>query len=97
MSNDNSNSPTILVMAGGTGGHIFPGIAVADELKSRGWNVHWLGTATRMEAQLVPQHGYDISFVNIAGVRNQAICICMYGDIFKSCEECKCVDLTKLN
>lgn len=63
---------TVLVMAGGTGGHIFPGIAVADELKSQGWNVHWLGTAKRMEASIVPQHGYDISFINIAGIRNKS-------------------------
>ncbi len=68
---DNSKAPTILVMAGGTGGHIFPGIAVADKLKSVGWNVHWLGTAKRMEATIVPAHGYDISFINIAGLRNK--------------------------
>jgi len=66
-----NTSPTVLVMAGGTGGHIFPGIAVADKLKSAGWNVHWLGTAKRMEATLVPEHGYDISFINIAGLRNK--------------------------
>lgn len=65
------NKPTILVMAGGTGGHIFPGIAVADQLKSDGWNVHWLGTAKRMEADIVPESGYEISFINIAGFRNK--------------------------
>lgn len=63
--------PTLLIMAGGTGGHIFPGIAVADELKSRGWNIHWLGTSERMEATIVPEHGYEISFINIAGLRNK--------------------------
>ena len=62
---------TLLVMAGGTGGHIFPGIAVADELKAQGWNIHWLGTAKRMEAEIVPKHGYEISFINIAGLRNK--------------------------
>jgi len=62
---------TLLVMAGGTGGHIFPGIAVAEHLKSQGWNIHWLGTAKRMEADLVPQHGFEISFINIAGLRNK--------------------------
>lgn len=66
-----NEKPTILVMAGGTGGHIFPGIAVADELKAQGWNVHWLGTAKRMEAEIVPAHGYDISFINIAGLRGK--------------------------
>lgn len=63
--------PTLLVMAGGTGGHIFPGIAVAKYLQTQGWNIHWLGTAKRMEADLVPQHGFDISFINIAGLRNK--------------------------
>ncbi len=63
--------PTLLVMAGGTGGHIFPGIAVAEHLKAQGWHIHWLGTAKRMEADLVPQHGFEISFINIAGLRNK--------------------------
>lgn len=63
--------PTILVMAGGTGGHIFPGIAVAEELVKKGWKVHWLGTAERMEAEIVPKNGYPISFINIAGIRNK--------------------------
>jgi UDP-N-acetylglucosamine--N-acetylmuramyl-(pentapeptide) pyrophosphoryl-undecaprenol N-acetylglucosamine transferase len=63
---------TILIMAGGTGGHIFPGIAVADELKAQGWQVHWLGTAERMEAKLVPQYGYDISFIKVSGLRGKS-------------------------
>lgn len=63
--------PTILVMAGGTGGHIFPGVAVADALVKKGWKVHWLGTAERMEADIVPKQGYPISFINIAGIRNK--------------------------
>ncbi len=62
---------TLLVMAGGTGGHIFPGLAVADKLKNEGWHIHWLGTADRMEAEIVPEHGYDISFINISGLRHK--------------------------
>jgi UDP-N-acetylglucosamine--N-acetylmuramyl-(pentapeptide) pyrophosphoryl-undecaprenol N-acetylglucosamine transferase len=66
-------SPTLLVMAGGTGGHIFPGIAVAEMLQARGWIIHWLGTEKRMEAKIVPERGFDISFINIAGVRNKSL------------------------
>ncbi|PJG59853.1 undecaprenyldiphospho-muramoylpentapeptide beta-N-acetylglucosaminyltransferase [Aeromonas cavernicola] len=66
-------SKTLLVMAGGTGGHVFPGLAVADQLKAQGWRVHWLGTADRMEADLVPAHGYPISFIDIQGVRGNGI------------------------
>ena len=64
---------TLLVMAGGTGGHIFPGLAVADKLKSEGWNIHWLGTADRMESDIIPKHGYDISFINISGLRHKSL------------------------
>ena len=63
--------PTLLVMAGGTGGHIFPGIAVAEYLQTQGWDIHWLGTSKRMEASLVPKYGFEISFINIAGIRNK--------------------------
>ena len=65
------NKRTLLIMAGGTGGHIFPGLAVAQALTDQGWNIHWLGTEKRMEAELVPEYGYAISFVNIDGFRNK--------------------------
>ena len=73
MSNVNkaTDAKKLLVMAGGTGGHIFPGLAVAKLLESQGWKIHWLGTKERMEAHIVPQHGYDISFINITGLRNK--------------------------
>ncbi len=64
---------TLLVMAGGTGGHVFPGLAVADRLRAEGWNIHWLGTAERMEAQLVPKHGYPLHTIAIAGVRGNGL------------------------
>lgn len=65
--------PTLLVMAGGTGGHIFPGLAVAKHLELQGWHIHWLGTAERMEAQVVPKNNIEISFLNIAGLRGKGI------------------------
>ncbi len=63
----------LMVVAGGTGGHIFPGIAVADELKRQGWQVSWLGTRDRMEAEVVPAHGIDIDFIEVRGVRGNGL------------------------
>lgn len=63
----------ILVMAGGTGGHVFPGLAVADNLAEKNWQIHWLGTSGRMEAQLVPKAGYEISFIDVVGVRGNGL------------------------
>ncbi|WMY94826.1 MAG: undecaprenyldiphospho-muramoylpentapeptide beta-N-acetylglucosaminyltransferase [Arsenophonus sp.] len=61
----------LMVMAGGTGGHIFPGLTVAKYLQVYGWDVCWLGTANRMEADLVPKHGINIKFIKISGLRNK--------------------------
>jgi UDP-N-acetylglucosamine--N-acetylmuramyl-(pentapeptide) pyrophosphoryl-undecaprenol N-acetylglucosamine transferase len=63
----------LMVMAGGTGGHVFPGLAVAHHLMAEGWQVRWLGTADRMEAELVPKHGIDIDFIRISGLRGKGI------------------------
>lgn len=63
----------LLVMAGGTGGHVFPAIAVAQQLQQQGWEICWLGTADRMEAQLVPKHGFPIQFIQISGIRDKGI------------------------
>jgi UDP-N-acetylglucosamine--N-acetylmuramyl-(pentapeptide) pyrophosphoryl-undecaprenol N-acetylglucosamine transferase len=63
----------ILVMAGGTGGHIYPGLAVADVLRGQGWNVTWLGAPNSMEAELVPKHGYPVAWVNFGGLRGKGL------------------------
>ena len=63
--------PTIVIMAGGTGGHIFPALATAQELWNRGFNIHWLGTPDSMEAELVPGYGFDISFLPVTGLRGK--------------------------
>lgn len=63
----------LLVMAGGTGGHVFPAIAVARELQKQGWEIRWLGTKDRMEAELVPKHGIPIEFIQISGIKGKGL------------------------
>ncbi len=62
-----------LVMAGGTGGHIFPGLAVAEALRERGWRVHWLGTPGSMESQIVPPRGFAFEAIDFSGVRGKGL------------------------
>ncbi|MFY9178703.1 MAG: undecaprenyldiphospho-muramoylpentapeptide beta-N-acetylglucosaminyltransferase [Venatoribacter sp.] len=64
---------TLLIMAGGTGGHVFPALAVAKEMAKDGWNIHWLGTAAGIESRLVPEAGYPLHCLNIAGVRGNGL------------------------
>ena len=64
---------TLLVMAGGTGGHIFPGLAVAEALRERGWRVHWLGAPGSMESRLVPPRGLALETIDFGGVRGKGL------------------------
>lgn len=59
----------VMIMAGGTGGHVFPALAVADELKQRQVEVSWIGTQRGIESELVPQAGYPLTFIKVAGLR----------------------------
>ncbi|MCX7252465.1 MAG: undecaprenyldiphospho-muramoylpentapeptide beta-N-acetylglucosaminyltransferase [Burkholderiales bacterium] len=68
-----SRQPCALVMAGGTGGHIFPGLAVAEALRARGWRVHWLGVPGSMEDRLVPPRGFAFEPVEFGGVRGKGL------------------------
>lgn len=61
----------VLVMAGGTGGHVFPALAVADELRARGVEVTWLGSRRGLEADVVPKAGYPIDYINVSGLRGK--------------------------
>jgi UDP-N-acetylglucosamine--N-acetylmuramyl-(pentapeptide) pyrophosphoryl-undecaprenol N-acetylglucosamine transferase len=62
-----------LIMAGGTGGHIFPGLAVAQALRDKGWRVHWLGTPGSMESRLVPPRGFPLELIDFSGVRGKGL------------------------
>jgi UDP-N-acetylglucosamine--N-acetylmuramyl-(pentapeptide) pyrophosphoryl-undecaprenol N-acetylglucosamine transferase len=64
---------TLMVMAGGTGGHVYPALAVADALRARGWDVFWLGTKHGIEARVVPQAGIDMVWVSMGGVRGKGL------------------------
>ena len=64
---------TVLIMAGGTGGHVFPALAVADVLRSRSCRVVWLGTRRGIEARLVPAAGIPVEWVRVAGLRGKGL------------------------
>jgi UDP-N-acetylglucosamine--N-acetylmuramyl-(pentapeptide) pyrophosphoryl-undecaprenol N-acetylglucosamine transferase len=64
---------TLMVMAGGTGGHVYPALAVADALRARGWEVFWLGTRAGLEARVVPAAGIDMVWVSMGGVRGKGV------------------------
>lgn len=63
----------VLIMAGGTGGHVFPGLAVAKRLRDENIDVQWLGTEQGLEAKLVPDSGIPLHFIRISGVRGKGI------------------------
>jgi len=64
---------TLLVMAGGTGGHVYPAMAVADHLKAEGWNIVWLATEGGMENRLIAGKGYDVAVIRMRGVRGKGV------------------------
>ncbi len=69
----NHQNKTLMVMAGGTGGHVYPAIAVADYLQAQGWQVVWLATEQGMENRLIADKGYDKATVQIKGVRGNGL------------------------
>lgn len=68
-----TNAPRILIMAGGTGGHVFPALAVAQVLEARGWLVDWVGTARGLESRVVPAHGFTLHKLPVQGLRGKGL------------------------
>ncbi len=64
---------SVAVMAGGTGGHVFPALAVARLLRDQGMDVFWIGTKRGMESRLVPEHGFPMEWISIEGLRGKGV------------------------
>lgn len=76
------NSKKIIIMAGGTGGHVFPGLCIANYLMKKGWDVKWIGTENNIESKIVPEHGIKIYFIKIRGIRNSNLKNLIFSPIY---------------
>jgi UDP-N-acetylglucosamine--N-acetylmuramyl-(pentapeptide) pyrophosphoryl-undecaprenol N-acetylglucosamine transferase len=77
----------IVIMAGGTGGHIFPALAVAQFLQTQGWQVSWLGTKAGLESRVIPANGIEIDWLSVSGLRGKGI-LSKVSAIFKLAKSC---------
>jgi len=77
----------IVIMAGGTGGHVFPALAVAQSLAEKGWQVSWLGTKKGLESRVVPEQGIEIDWLAVGGIRGKGVFAKMFSilGLFRAC------------
>ncbi|CAL4326280.1 undecaprenyldiphospho-muramoylpentapeptide beta-N-acetylglucosaminyltransferase [Buchnera aphidicola] len=75
-------SKKIIIMAGGSGGHVFPGLAIATCLLKKGWSINWIGTENNIESNIVPKYGIKIHFIKIKGLRNSSLKNLIYSPIY---------------
>lgn len=82
---------SIVIMAGGTGGHVFPALAVAQSLIDKGWQVSWLGTQKGLESRVIPEQGIAIDWLSVAGVRGKGVLakIKALFMLFKACAQAR--------
>ena len=70
----------VLIMAGGTGGHVFPALACAHEFQNRGYSVHWLGTPRGIENEVVPAAGLPLHLIQVSGLRGKGLASLLKAD-----------------
>ncbi len=86
-------SKNVMIMAGGTGGHIFPALAVANYLRDQGHHVTWLGTKRGLEARVVPSAGFDVDWLSVSGLRGKGVMSLFLAPfmLLKACWQAACV------
>ena len=70
---ENMKIKKVVILAGGTGGHIFPALEVAKKLRENGYYVHWIGTKLGLESSIVPKNNFPISYITIDGIRGKSL------------------------
>jgi UDP-N-acetylglucosamine--N-acetylmuramyl-(pentapeptide) pyrophosphoryl-undecaprenol N-acetylglucosamine transferase len=74
-------APCAMILAGGTGGHVYPALAVAAELQGRGYDIHWMGTAAGLESRVVPEAGLPLHTLTVRGIRGKGL-VARLGAVF---------------